>query len=215
MTTNLLQRIVAEHVEEEEYCTNLEHRFAQGFGDRGFLWAHSSQWSPVLLCAHIDKVKGCPGYDDRLGVAIAEALYIREQLACMVLLTDDEETGNSTVHRVPDEYWERCCFCLVLDRRGGFDVVTSYHGQPICSEAFAQAILRRARGRKACGGGLGSDAEVIAQHLPTVNLSVGYRDEHTPQETYNPAWHWDTYRLVRRCIEQRMGILEEAQCTSD
>lgn len=211
VTSRILRRIVAEHMDEKEhhfYRINLEHRFTQAFDEDDFLWSHSIKSSPVLLCAHVDKVSECPGYDDRLGVAIAETLHLRERLACDVLLTDGEETGNSSVRRVPEEYWERCYFCLVLDRRGGFDVVNSYHGRPTCSEDFAKAILQRAPGWHLQPGGLGSDAEVVAQHLPTVNLSVGYMNEHSTRESYNPAWHWNAYCLVKRCIEERDAIME-------
>lgn len=86
-----------------------------------------------LLVAHLDTVQipqiygrlqnrlyGC-GFDDRLGVAVAMALF-SSRLDCDILLTDFEEKGKSTAVLVPTEALRKYTRIFGLDR-GGMDFV--------------------------------------------------------------------------------------------
>lgn len=136
--------------------------------------------------AHLDTHPDGVGYDDRVGVAIILHLIEHTTIPLAFVLTTGEETGGSGSQAfVPPPEWGSVKHCVVLDRRGDSDIVCDSPRGRFCSEDHArgvQDVLARNGIKYApCKGGT-SDAVNLRKHWPTVNLSVGYWDEHTRSE---------------------------------
>lgn len=165
-------------------------------------------WTP-LICAHMDTVqkqvdvdrlwtlrlnhwfikadKAIIWGDDKCWIAIAMELY--EQLGDRIslLFTRQEETGCNwardfcTNHK---DLVEQCNYCLVLDRRGSWDII--WYENAYCSKEFEDEIARLTKDfwykptRWFC-----SDTGCIAKIINWVNLSVGYYNPHTENEYIN------------------------------
>lgn len=151
--------------------------------DYGNIWG--AKGTPhTLLCAHLDSVPGTPGHDDWAGVlVILHAARTCNDMAW--LLTVDEEIGQRGAQLAKPDLSgiERC---VLFDRHGDSDCVyysgsCTYSSRPhadrLCAELSVHGLQY-----VPCEGGL-SDARVLKNALPTVNLSVGFDNEHTADAT--------------------------------
>jgi len=179
----------------------------------------------VLLSAHMDTVEpfepgrtivwegetirsssGILGADDRAGVAIVlETLRLasRGEFTGTVkaAFTRAEEIGRVGSRQIAPEWLDGIEMAVVADRRNRRDIVTSCRYMPFCPEEIGTFWEETARlvgqsGWAACQGGI-SDAVTFAEYgIPSVNLSCGYRYEHTAdEELYWPSVV-DTTRLI-------------------
>ena len=152
---------------------------------------------PIALCAHMDTVFPLPakevfydrqknviwsptglGADDRAGV-FAIIQIIKKGLRPHIIFTTDEETGawGATALGKVDCPFEGLRYIIELDRRGSNDCVFYDCDNPeftdyIESFGFSEAI------------GSFSDICMICEDwgIAGVNLSIGYRDEHSTSE---------------------------------
>lgn len=164
-------------------------------------YAYASGTIPVMLVAHLDTVFPEPpkklfkiqgqnvicgsnglGADDRAGVFMILEI-IKRGLRPSVLFTTDEESGALGADAFIVDFHEpieELKYIIQLDRRGENDCVF-YDCQ---NKKFLNYITKfgwvPARG-------IFSDISVIcpAWGVAGVNLSVGYKNEHTPYETLN------------------------------
>ena len=178
------------------------------------LWTYvpgsRDQGSRVLLCAHVDTVndraprpkqlhwkhgqvsarKKPLGADCRAGVAMLWAL--RDQGHSLLLL-DEEEIGGwgaaAALAQLGPETLGAHCFAVEYDRRGHREGVF-YRGTE--SPEF-RAFLAGAFPDYSWGWGSYTDIATLCPGagLCGVNLSVGFRWEHTPRETLTLD-HWET-----------------------
>jgi len=152
--------------------------------------------------------KGLLGADDRAGVAIilqiAKQLYKSKIFNGKVkfIFTVEEEIGLLGAKQVNEYFLWGIDAAIVVDRRGTGDIVTSYEGwTPYCDKRYGEFIEEVAKtagleGWKTTSGG-SSDTKVWASHgIQSVNLSVGYQNEHTDYETLNIAACYETTKLV-------------------
>lgn len=79
-------------------------------------------------------------------------------------------------------------FCIVLDRRGGKDVLDSGGGDTYC-KTLAQCICNFLGNDMSVTSGSISDTRVICEYCESVNMSVAYEAPHTANE------HTDWVRL--------------------
>ena len=181
----------------------------------------------ILLNAHLDIVeelepnrlilkengiwsssKGILGADDRAGVAIL--LHIAEQLnnssfsgKVKFIFTVKEEIGLVGARKVDEYFLWGTDAAIVVDRRGKGDIVTSCGGYiPFCEEAYGEFFENIAKekgisGWKCTNGG-SSDTRIWAEHgIQSVNLSVGYNDEHTEEEYLDVEACYGTVQLIQ------------------
>jgi tripeptide aminopeptidase len=105
---------------------------------------------------------------------------------------------------------------IVVDRRGTRNIVTSYAGiVPFCDDNYGRIFetagaLAGMPDWKMTHGGL-SDAKVFTHH-PSVNLSVGYAQEHTEFEMLDYKATLETVLLLETVFENNM-ITEELVAT--
>jgi len=173
---------------------------------------------PIALVAHLDTVFPRPakevfydrqknviwspdglGADDRAGV-FAIIQIIKMGLRPHIILTTDEEKGALGAEKLAskDCPFADLRYVIQLDRRGAIDCVFySCDNQPfteyIESFGFAEAI------------GSFSDISVICPmwHVAGVNLSIGYRDEHSISEVLFVGHMLNTIDKVVRMLKEK------------
>lgn len=154
------------------------------------------------------KTSGIMGADDRAGAAMIIDLLEDIQNSqftgtIKVALTVEEETGQRGAEQIdPVFFWGVDC-AISLDRRNGCDIVTGSSKQRYCGKPYGR-LFERVSERLWKGdnnymmvdGGV-SDLRVwSAMGIESVNLSVGFYKEHTPEEYLNlEEWH-QTHDLV-------------------
>ncbi|MFS0576248.1 M20/M25/M40 family metallo-hydrolase [Sporosarcina sp. 179-K 3D1 HS] len=168
--------------------------------------------------------KGILGADDRAGVAIT--LQIAKNLAkssfngkVKFVFTVKEECGLVGASLVDEYFLWDVDAAFVVDRRGTGDIVTSCGGYiPFCNEAFGHCIEeiaeRTATGKWACTAGGSSDTRIWAAHgIQSVNLSVGYWNEHTEDESLDVGACYQTVSLLEGVFEHSRDIRTIARRT--
>ncbi|WP_413299795.1 M20/M25/M40 family metallo-hydrolase [Bacillus sp. 1P10SD] len=180
----------------------------------------------ILLNAHLDTVyeleedrkilkngtiwfssKGILGADDRAGVAIilhlAEHLYHSSLSGKVkIIFSVEEECGLVGARQVDDYFLWGTDAAIVVDRRGNGDIVTSCGGIfPFCHQDYGAffekvAVEERLSGWTATMGG-SSDTRIWAEHgIQSVNLSAGYKNEHTEEELLDVKACYHTTKLL-------------------
>lgn len=140
----------------------------------------------------------CLGADDTAGVFLLVSL-IRASVPGHYVFHYGEEIGgdgSSSLARYAPEIIADSRFAIALDRRGFSDVITHQAFSRCCSEEFADSLARQlnAHGLKYAPSDRGVFTDT-ANYTGIVgectNLSVGYLNEHSAQETLN-ARHLET-----------------------
>lgn len=172
-----------------------------------FYW-YRDNGARVLAVAHLDTVqhdRTCHvvdsaagllavsgALDDRLGAYVILELLPRLGITCDVLLTTDEERGQSTAYEFAEDYAEGKQYDWIIEfDRGGTDVVMYQYETP---ELIAMVESIGAR----VGDGSYSDiADLESLGCAAFNWGVGYVDYHSPRAH---AWLADTFRMVSRYV---------------
>src|SRR5690606_110593 len=162
--------------------------------------------------------EGILGADDRAGVAVilevAKALQHDTDFSGRVkyIFTVEEEIGLVGARNVAQYFLWDVDAAIVVDRRGTGDIVTSCGGfLPFCDAAYGNWIELQASeagltGWKCTAGG-SSDTRIWAEHgIQSVNLSVGYNNEHTEDESLDVNACYNTARLVRSVIRNSRSL---------
>lgn len=184
--------------------------------DKDFLIAEGS--IPIALVAHMDTVFPHPatelfydrkknimwsptgmGADDRAGV-FAIIKLIREGYRPHIIFTTDEEIGcigAFELSYLPCPF-EKLNYIIQLDRRGSndcvfYDCVNKEFEKYVESFGFVTAV--------------GSFTD-ISELCPSwgvagVNLSIGYRDEHTVSEILHVGYMLDTIKKVEKMLSEK------------
>ena len=177
---------------------------------------------------------GILGADDRAGIGVV--LYTLKQLQMMQLqspvkvkiaFTVKEEVGLCGAKAVSQDFLEGVQAAIVVDRRGNGDIVTGTWGTAFCDELFGSMIAlignlgEEKRWEPTMGGR--SDTLIWAQQgIQSVNLSVGYQNEHTSEEELNIDDAFATANLLKKVFlhvdllkSALRGIRGEAQSTDE
>jgi len=173
--------------------------------------------APVLWCAHVDTVhkqdapikqtivydEGCGmiykddkimplGADDGAGVWMLLEM-IDAKVPGTYLFHRGEERGGIGSGAIAAEhsgFVRQFKWAIAFDRRGTEDVITEQFTGETASVEFAQAFANAlAMEYKPCPNGVFTDTANYASIIPEcTNISVGYDNEHTPNETLD-VWH--------------------------
>lgn len=138
------------------------------------------------LAAMSGQVQVGIGGDDKAGLWAA-LRCIQELPACKVALWVDEEVGCVGSYAADLSFFTDCSFVGQADRRGGGDFVSRIGGESLSSPEFlaAAAPLLERHGFTPCTGAM-TDVEALRNSglaLSVFNMSAGYFDPHTSQET--------------------------------
>ena len=196
-------------------------KFDSGFKDTRFLYIPGTREDRVLLVAHADTVyDDIPGYqasikysegvyssnlqnagigaDDRAGCAL---LWELSDLGHSLLITSGEEKGCIASRAIAELYpglmdeLNGHQFMMQFDRRHARD----YKCYDIGTDAF-RAYIEANTGYTEPDRKASTDIRVLARDICGVNLSVGYYNEHTPQETLVFSEWFHTLETVRRWL---------------
>ena len=151
--------------------TTVRSNFTRGYKD------------DILLVCHADTVfygdkyptslsKGkiiSGGLDDRLGIAIAQ--HVSPKLGTSVLITDNEEAGQSTARYVNREILDKYSVIIELDRQG-----LGYVDYGLSCEGLDE-ILRELKIKKEYGSY--SDICDLDTSTARINLGIGYHAQHS------------------------------------
>lgn len=155
--------------------------------------------------------RGILGADDRAGIAaIINTIDMVKQyrIPCHLkfAFTVVEEVGTQGAEQIDKSFFDGVGFAVSLDRRNETDIVVRSGDYEYCPETEASFISTLSEQLwknehyhyKAVEGGI-SDLVVWSQlGIPSVNLSVGYLDEHKATENLNlDAW----YRMQELLLE--------------
>ena len=185
--------------------------------NKKYIYAEGS--TPIVLCAHMDTVfpKPCTeiyydtkknvmwspqgaGFDDKAGIYAITSI-IADGYRPHIVLTTDEEVGclgASALASIPCPF-KKVQFIIQLDRRGANDCIF-YDCE---NEEFMDYI-------ESFGfvTNFGSFTDIVelcpAWKCAGVNLSIGYRDEHTRQETLFVSCMLDTINKVKKILDQKV-----------
>jgi putative aminopeptidase FrvX len=165
----------------------------------------------VLLSSHMDTVKAvkenleiidedgkmyakdsCAGFDDKVGLTIHLTLLrklkegqIKYKGKILVAFSVEEEIGVIGASAVDKQWVQQANLCIIADRRNGTDIVTGC-GNAFCSNEVGQFIEDCSAmlnlNYKCVEGGISDALAYSEMGVNSVNLSVGYRNEHTENE---------------------------------
>lgn len=202
---------------------NLCAAIGMGAGPTVLLCAHMDVYSDIAADRSIiregtvlSSSRGILGADDRAGIAVILEVCrrIREtnfRGTLKVAFTVQEEVGLVGARELDAAFLEDVDAAIVADRRGTRDIVTSCRGIiPFCRSSYGERFEQAGAAagmpdwRVTAGGS--SDAAVLAERfgIETVNLSVGYRNEHTDQESLDYLAAYETIRLIETALDRRM-----------
>jgi len=172
--------------------------FEHGFGRKRRVFIDRK--SDILFVAHLDTVKEPridkiteeritgAGFDDRLGCKIAHELSA--ELHCDLLLTDLEESGDSTAqwHTLKDYNW-----ICEFDRAGN-DVVT--YGME--NDRWVEELGKFWE----VNMGMFSDISFMESKCCAMNLGIGYQHAHSDNSYYDPRVAKEQVMLFRRFFQK-------------
>ena len=168
-------------------------------------------WMPHI---HINKKKwtisydnSIIGWDDKCGIALAMQLYEKYWNSVSLLFSRQEEVGHlwaSDFCRNHSDLLLSCKYCLVLDRRNAWDIISSDNGY--CSKEFEDEIHRCTKDfwYKPTHWLL-SDADAYSKYINCVNLSVWYYNAHTSNEYIVIEELKNAFNAVCNIIENFQG----------
>jgi len=152
------------------------------------------------------------GADDRAGIAIILDVLrffseYKNGYSIKYLFTASEEYPPHGVENVDPAFFENVEFALSLDRKGCRDIVHKHGSIEYSSREFAEKISQISRNLfgsndafSPCEGGI-SDLRYWSElGIESVNLSIGYSDEHTHDESLDLSCWNQTYELVLEII---------------
>ena len=127
------------------------------------------------------------GYDDKVGIAMILAVALATGLPFKALLETGEEGGPCySLMEVEPSYYNDVANAVVLDRQGDSDLIVSVNGEITCDSELAAVTFSDFFGNGyRPADGRGGAPPFIAPFVPVVNVSVGYFDEHTPNDTFS------------------------------
>ena len=140
------------------------------------------------------------GADDRAGCAM---LWLLRNSGHSLLITDGEEHGQIGSRYLMEFYpaiaaeLNQHRYMIQLDRRGRSDYKT--YSLPV-TNAFCRFIESHT-GFKDAGKTARTDIVALCDRICGVNLSVGYRNEHTPQERLSYKDWLNTLTIVARLLK--------------
>lgn len=157
----------------------------------------------------------CLGADDRAGLEIVLSLmedfgdttsviYSQFYGTLIAWITVDEETGCIGAEKLSKEtkLFEDLDMSITFDRRNKRDIVVRNAWQDFCDASYSDVFVKASHllgmDYKPVTGGI-SDAMVSSESgVNSVNLSVGYDNEHSSSETIDLNAFYDTYKLARQ-----------------
>ncbi|TMV49587.1 M28 family peptidase [Paenibacillus mesophilus] len=159
---------------------------------------------------------GILGADDRAGITIILEIVRNVRRTgfsgtLKIAFTVEEEIGLVGSRKLDPLFLADVDAAIVVDRRGTRDIVTSCAGIiPFCHESYGllferAGVMAGMDDWRVTEGG-SSDARILAETfgIPSVNLSAGYRNEHTERESVDYLAAYETVMLIKTVLHHRL-----------
>lgn len=205
--------------------STLKKKYSDVLYDGKFIMAKGD--IPIALIAHMDTVFSYPpediyydkeqnviwspdglGADDRAGI-FAILQILKRGFRPTIIFTEDEESGclgaTDLVTKIEEAPWP-INFCIQLDRRGENDCVFYDCDNPDFEKYIEQYGFEKKFGSF-------TDIAIICPDwgMAGVNLSVGYKDEHSISETLRPGCLINTINKVCNLLTDFISLAEDEQ----
>lgn len=130
------------------------------------------------------------GADDRAGIAIVLSILDNVPSSfegtLKLSFTREEEIGCIGASRIDKKFYNDVDLNITFDRRGNKDIVVGTWGAPFCSNVVGHTLENIAKRNnfdyRCVSGGVSDAYEFSYKGINSVNLSVGYENEHTSNE---------------------------------
>ena len=181
----------------------------------GNLWVNVGKGSTSLFLSHMDAIHNekdvgilvrqdgmialdpecgqrALGGDDRCGNRVMIEM-IRHGIPGLYIFTVGEEVGCKGMQHACRHLPAGIKRAISFDRKGTSSVITAMSSGPCCSDAFAHALCEQL-GENFCPDPTGTVTDALCLHemVPNyTNISVGYHDEHTQNETVDSRFLLD------------------------
>lgn len=140
--------------------------------------------------SHFRGVDACIGADDASGIFVMTRM-IEAGVPALYIFHASEEVGGIGSHYIADktpEVLDGITHAIAFDRRGTRDIIWQQGGQTCASEGtagvFAYLLNRHGFDYRPDDGGSFTDTKLYRHLVPECfNVSVGYDNEHTSEET--------------------------------
>jgi hypothetical protein len=151
---------------------------------------YTNKVSLSLDGSHFRGVDACIGADDASGIFVM-ARMIEASVPALYIFHAAEEVGGIGSHYIADktpEVLDGITHAIAFDRRGTQDIIWQQGGQTCASEGtagvFAYLLNRHGFEYQPDDGGSFTDTKLYRHLVPECfNVSVGYDNEHTSEET--------------------------------
>lgn len=144
--------------------------------------------------------RGVLGADDKLGAYIMLRLLKAKVRGIYIWHLDEESgtCGSKWIARNNEALLQRCSHSIGFDRKNYGDIIGTQNGRACCSKAFMEALATQlndnlpakcmVRFKDSVVGSFTDTANYVG-HIPEcTNVSVGYFDQHTSSERFDPIW---------------------------
>jgi uncharacterized coiled-coil protein SlyX len=172
------------------------------------------QYDPVT--DHVFKKDGeCLGADDTTGVWLMLEMIDAGVPGTYVFHRGEERggIGSSWLAKNKADWLKTFKRAVAFDRKGEESVITMQRGRKCCSDEFAKALAEKlgADWRPDPSGTFTDTANFIA-HIPEcTNLSIGYYDQHTSNETQNVEFAMELCEKVIALDWESLPTVREAK----
>lgn len=163
--------------------------------DQGYIGGFNKDWEQTSL-----------GADDKNGIwIILKALEIYGNDVSFII-SEGEETGLIGIHNLDakgilkDMLSETDTQCIVLDRKGNFEILNSGGSCKYC-KTLAQDMCNFLDNTYTVGSGSCSDTQVLSGYCESVNMSVAYFNPHSQNEVTD-------FKALQKIKNDVMYVLE-------
>ena len=164
---------------------------------------HKVDYNEAKDCFQLEGVQiGC---DDKAGIGIILCLAKFTDLSFKVLLTVQEEEGRKGVQHIPGYFFQNVCWAFSLDNAGSTEIIIQCLDKKSCrSQQFVELLKKIGRSQGVpfeVHKGTIADIYHIANHSPSVNISVGYYNWHRENDYLIVEETYKICLVIKECLE--------------
>lgn len=145
------------------------------------------------------------GGDDKVGIFMAIEC-LKKFKALKVVFFRDEESGCNGSERATMNFFKDCSMVLQADRRGRYDITEDIGNMPMLTDEFKKATehIVKKYGRTYVTGMMTDVLRLAEKGLEVCacNMSCGYYDPHTSQETIHLLHMEECFKFMCDLIEE-------------
>ena len=163
-----------------------------------------------------NKDNGILGADDKAGLTVL-SFMIKHKIEGLYVFFGDEESGASQSRQWIDSGWEQQCeipintikAAIAFDRKGYSDIIQTQRASICCSMQYAEILSSifsmGGFNYRPADGAYTDTANMIYKIPECTNISIGYFNQHTPNEEQDMLFLW---KMVNFMVNNHKSISE-------